>query len=423
MKLAAALLLLAACAVDGVPDLTTLTQLERLVEQQQTVRGDLEEEEGGGKPLSKKTVVVDVHQCSAIPLLEKWASFCNEKPAGDERAQCMMGSLSERIAMPDQDRSLLSKLLGVLLLSLPDQPPEARLLAWDWLDSSFNSGSFVDKMMSAPKTQAAQDTSATTALSCMAEIGKAVATSGAALERGGDEQQQQQLTSGGGTIELDGGVPSLERERSFASCAKLLVKIASKVANSRGWNQQSAWRIEGALELQQAAVAETETLLDAMPDGLSRSTMIALKQVLCVLTLFGLHFSAGGSDGTTIVTTAAVSNLQSGEEHTYEAGRHERKIELARVVRGTSSTRLTSYRQASDEIELVETMLRELERLYEQLTQAVQRESMRLELRQAKEAQGQAKVVAAALKEVQEKLSEFFAKQKGETEDELAALP
>ena len=56
-----------------------------------------------------------------------------------------------------------------------------------------------------------------------------------------------------------------------------------------------------------------------------------------------------------------------------------RQLELGRVKRGSLMSKLTSY-SAHEEVELVEAMMGELERLYTLLTQAIQREQVRLQL-------------------------------------------
>ena len=63
-----------------------------------------------------------------------------------------------------------------------------------------------------------------------------------------------------------------------------------------------------------------------------------------------------------------------------------RQLELGRVKRGSLMSKLTSY-SAHEEVELVEAMMGELERLYTLLTQAIQREQVRLQLAAAKAAE------------------------------------
>ena len=102
-----------------------------------------------------------------------------------------------------------------------------------------------------------------------------------------------------------------------------------------------------------------------------------MKQILCVLTLFKTYFAHSGSK--TIVSAAGPRTIEGDVVKTEGGTTFTRQLELGRVKRGSLMSKLTSY-SAHEEVELVEAMMAELERLYTLLTQAIQREQVRLQL-------------------------------------------
>ena len=62
---------------------------------------------------------------------------------------------------------------------------------------------------------------------------------------------------------------------------------------------------------------------------------------------------------------------------------HKRTLDLARVKQGMFMASATAYKE-SEQIELVQVMLGELEKLYMVLTQSIQREGMRLNIKMEK---------------------------------------
>ena len=197
---------------------------------------------------------------------------------------------------------------------------------------------------------------------CLADIGKAAATAGATAAT--------DVGKAVGKAALKGGAGS-------KGCFGLVMTLAQEVALRNGWNADSTWHIKGAVELQKAALKETEKLLAELPGKPSRSTQIAVKQILCVLTLFKTYFAHSGSK--TIVSAAGPRTIE-GDVVKEEGGTtFTRQLELGRVKRGSLMSKLTSY-SAHEEVELVEAMMAELERLYTLLTQAIQREQVRLQL-------------------------------------------
>ena len=153
------------------------------------------------------------------------------------------------------------------------------------------------------------------------------------------------------------------------------------------------WHISGAVELQTAALKETEELLAELPDRPSRSTQIAVKQILCVLTLFKTYFAHSGTK--TLNSGTKHEKKIEGDVVKEEGGTtFTRQLELGRVKRGSLMSKLTSY-SAHEEVELVEAMMGELERLYTLLTQAIQREQVRLQLAAASGARRVGRVAGA----------------------------
>jgi len=259
---------------------------------------------------------------------------------------------------------------------------EQKLIAFDWLATDFDAGG-LDNFMRARSSSSAQEASAavTNTLGCMAEIGTSVATMGTSLERnvvtaeGSSESSESSESSAVQATQEDG---ELERETgSYTSCIALLVQVAEAVAGSRQWSASDAWRVKGAVQMQRGALDETKALLADLPFSVSQSTLMAVKQVLCVLTLYKAYFEA--KDGMEITITEPVK----GTKETYVAGTHRRTLELARVKQGTFMASVTAYRK-NEQIELVQVMLGELEKLYTVLTQAIQREGMRLNIRTEK---------------------------------------
>lgn len=351
---------------------------------------DLEKGLFGKSYASDKTAVVDVHICAAVPILEKFAGFCGEKPM-EKRFECLKQALSPRIAGKGgpAERILLSQLLGVLLLSSGSLTNEEKLLAYDWLSTDFDLDG-LDNMMRGRVSKSSQETTlaVTNTLGCMAEIGKTVATMGVALERDVvTAEGSSDATAGESSVTVTQEDNELEREAgTYTSCIALLVQVAEAVAggSGRSWSASDAWRVKGAVEMQHGALDETNILLSdmgALNIHASQSTLLAVKQVLCVLTLYDAYFAA--KDGIELTT----KNRVKGTKETYAVGEHKRKLELARVKQGTFMASLSAYRD-SEQIELVEKMLGELERLYMVLTQAIQREGMRINIKTQKMLKG-----------------------------------
>ena len=103
-----------------------------------------------------------------------------------------------------------------------------------------------------------------------------------------------------------------------------------------------------------------------------------MKQILCVLTLFKTYFAHSGSK-TLNSGTKHEKKIEGDVVKTEGGTTFTRQLELGRVKRGSLMSKLTSY-SAHEEVELVEAMMGELERLYTLLTQAIQREQVRLQL-------------------------------------------
>lgn len=328
-----------------------------------------------------KTAVVDVGICGAIPLLETHASYCSEKEDDTERILCIKRSLSSNIGGSSHEKVLLRQLLGVILLSAAapfsdtDRQREmgdSQLEAWDYLGTTLTDVVAVDMRSGIARLMGVGGSStaksqlytklAMETVGCLADIGKAAATAGATAAA--DVGQKV------GKAALKGGAGS-------KGCFGLVMTLAQEVALRNGWNADSTWHIKGAVELQTAALKETEELLAELPGKPSRSTQIAVKQILCVLTLFKTYFAHSGSK--TIVSAAGPRKIE-GDVVKEEGGTtFTRQLELGRVKRGSLMSKLTSY-SAHEEVELVEAMMAELERLYTLLTQAIQREQVRLQL-------------------------------------------
>jgi len=343
---------------------------------------DLEEDWFGKSHASDKTAVVDVHICAAIPILEKWAGYCGEKPM-EKRFECLKQSLAPNVGHlgGPAERILLSQLLGVLLLSSGSLTNEEKLLAYDWLSTDFDLDG-LDNFMRGKVSKSSQEgmEAAQNTLGCMAEVGKTVATLGILERNVVTAEGSSDATAGESSVAVTQEDNELEREvGTYTSCIALLVQVAEAVAgtNGRSWSASDAWRVQGAVALQHGALDETNVLLKDMR-GLdieaSQSTLLAVKQVLCVLTLYDAYFAA--KDGLVLETKKPVK----GTKETYAVGEHKRKLELARVKQGTFMASVTSYRE-KEQIELVETMSAELERLYMVLTQAIQREGMRINIK------------------------------------------
>ena len=64
---------------------------------------------------------------------------------------------------------------------------------------------------------------------------------------------------------------ALKGEAGSKGCFGLGMTLAQEVAQRNGWNADSTWHIKGAVELQTAALKETEELLAKLPDTPSRS--------------------------------------------------------------------------------------------------------------------------------------------------------
>ena len=332
-----------------------------------------------------KTAVVDVGICGAIPLLEKHADYCSKKEDDTERIRCIKDSLSSNIGGSRHEKVLLRQLLGVILLSAAapfsdtDRQREmgdSQLEAWDYLgtterqieaESDVDMRSSIARLMGVGGSSTAKSQLYTKlameTVGCLADIGKAAATAGATAAA--DVGQEV------GKAALKGGAGS-------KGCFGLVMTLAQEVALRNGWNADSTWHIKGAVELQTAALKETEELLAKLPDTPSRSTQIAVKQILCVLTLFKTYFAHSGSK--TLNSGTKHEKKIEGDVVKEEGGTtFTRQLELGRVKRGSLMSKLTSY-SAHEEVELVEAMMAELERLYTLLTQAIQREQVRLQL-------------------------------------------
>ena len=332
-----------------------------------------------------KTAVVDVGICGAIPLLEKHADYCSKKEDDTERIRCIKDSLSSNIGGSRHEKVLLRQLLGVILLSAAapfsdtDRQREmgdSQLEAWDYLgtterqieaESDVDMRSSIARLMGVGGSSTAKSQLYTKlameTVGCLADIGKAAATAGATAAA--DVGQEV------GKAALKGGAGS-------KGCFGLVMTLAQEVALRNGWNADSTWHIKGAVELQTAALKETEELLAKLPDTPSRSTQIAVKQILCVLTLFKTYFAHSGSK--TLNSGTKHEKKIEGDVVKEEGGTtFTRQLELGRVKRGSLMSKLTSY-SAHEEVELVEAMMGELERLYTLLTQAIQREQVRLQL-------------------------------------------
>ena len=338
-----------------------------------------------------KTAVVDVGICGAIPLLEKHADYCSKKEDDTERIRCIKDSLSSNIGGSRHEKVLLRQLLGVILLSAAapftdtDRQREmgdSQLEAWDYLgtterqieaESDVDMRSSIARLMGVGGSSTAKSQLYTKlameTVGCLADIGKAAATAGATAAA--DVGQEV------GKAALKGGAGS-------KGCFGLVMTLAQEVALRNGWNADSTWHIKGAVELQKAALKETEKLLAELPGKPSRSTQIAVKQILCVLTLFKTYFAHSGSK--TIVSAAGPRTIEGDVVKTEGGTTFTRQLELGRVKRGSLMSKLTSY-SAHEEVELVEAMMGELERLYTLLTQAIQREQVRLQLAAANAAE------------------------------------
>ena len=336
-----------------------------------------------------KTAVVDVGICGAIPLLETHASYCSEKEDDTERILCIKRSLSSNIGGSSHEKVLLRQLLGVILLSAAapfsdtDRQREmgdSQLEAWDYLGTTLTDVVAVDMRSGIARLMGVGGAStaksqlytklAMETVGCLADIGKAAATAGATAAT--------DVGQAVGKAALKGGAGS-------KGCFGLVMTLAQEVAQRNGWNADSTWHIKGAVELQTAALKETEELLAKLPDTPSRSTQIAVKQILCVLTLFKTYFAHSGTK--TLNSGTKHEKKIEGDVVKEEGGTtFTRQLELGRVKRGSLMSKLTSY-SAHEEVELVEAMMGELERLYTLLTQAIQREQVRLQLAAAKAAE------------------------------------
>lgn len=352
---------------------------------------------------TSKTAVVDVHICAAIPILEKVAGHCSKDYIDmQDRPACVKRAIS---AVPniggsggDAERILLSQLLGVLSLSSGALTPTEKLVAFDWMAKSLDAP-FLDTFMPSSKSvsQSYQENveTVTNTLVCMADIGTTVATMGV-FERnvvkshGSTESEAKvgespdmQTSQDDSELKREAGEYTVQRDAERvkgATCIKLLVKLAQLVAraNGKSWSASDLWRVKGAVEMQKGALDETQALLDDLPFPVSQSTLMAVKQILCVLTLYDAHFAYKDAKDITVPRPT-----DSGTEMPYPAGKYKRKLELARVDHGLLGASVTAYRK-NEEIELVQDMLDELEKLYMVLTQAILREGMRLNIQTQK---------------------------------------
>ena len=198
---------------------------------------------------------------------------------------------------------------------------------------------------------------------CLADIGKAAATAGTTAATDVGQAGWEGRVKGRGGVE---GLPGFRHDTGAGSRSAQRVECRQHVAH------QGRGRVpDGGAQGDRGAARQAAGHAVAL-------TQIAVKQILCVLTLFKTYFAHSGTK-TLNSGTKHEKKIEGDVVKTEGGTTFTRQLELGRVKRGSLMSKLTSY-SAHEEVELVEAMMGELERLYTLLTQAIQREQVRLQL-------------------------------------------
>jgi hypothetical protein len=175
--------------------------------------------------------------------------------------------------------------------------------------------------------------------------------------------------------------PSLER--GFSSCIGVLTDVVFAVVRYNEMTKDDLWRVDGVVRTQLAALKELKAIRD-LPlfkgeddvgmrldglDGASKSTAAALRQIYCLLGLLRTFKVARG--GKVI--------KHNGIEYT-------RTLEFTNVVDSSAMGGSSAVYTDKMLTALGEKLISELRQYMELLTQALQRDVMRLQLRGLKRA-------------------------------------